>query len=204
MKHILLLSTAALFASATAFAAPPDRPAHKSPAPGTNSETMSNIEDATSHAVGTVSAATTSSLQGFVTGAAISDMYEVEAGKIAEQRSSNPDVKAFAEKMVQAHTATTAQLKSILAGMKNQPAAPAHLDNRRQGLIDNLRGASAADFDARYMSQQVDAHKEALSLMKGYAKGGDNPAVKSFAAETAPKVQQHLNMAEPLYRKLSE
>jgi putative membrane protein len=204
MKYILLLSTAALFASASAFAAPPDQPGHKSPAPGTNSETMSNVEDATSHAVGTMSAATTSSLQGFVTGAAISDMYEVEAGKIAEQRSSNPDVKAFAQKMVQAHTATTAQLKSILASMKNQPAAPAHLDDRRQGLIDNLRGASAADFDARYMSQQVDAHKEALSLMKGYAKDGDNPSVKSFAAETAPKVQDHLSMAEPLYKKLSK
>jgi putative membrane protein len=204
MKHILLLSTAALFAGTAAFAAPPDQPGHKSPAPGTNSETMSNVEDATSHAVGTMSAAMTSSLQGFVTAAAISDMYEVEAGKIAEQRSSNPEVKAFAEKMVQAHTETTAKLKSILAGMKNAPAAPAHLDNRRQGLIDNLRGASAADFDARYMSQQVDAHKEALSLMKGYAKDGDNPAVKRFAADTAPKVQDHLNMAEPLYKKLSK
>ncbi|MGN6149181.1 MAG: DUF4142 domain-containing protein [Rhizomicrobium sp.] len=204
MKNILLLSTAALLAGTAAFAAPPDQPGHKSPAPGTNNETMSTVEDATSRAVGAVSAATTSSLQGFVTGAAISDMYEVEAGKIAAQRSSNPDVKAFAQKMVEAHTATTAQLKSILGSMKKQPAAPAHLDDRRQGLIDNLRGASAADFDARYMSQQVDAHKEALSLMQGYAKDGDNAAVKSFAAETAPKVQEHLNMAEPLYKKVSK
>ena len=38
--------------------------------------------------------------------------------------------------------------------------------------------------------------------MKGYAKDGDNPAVKSFAAEAAPAVQDHLNMAEPHYEKL--
>ncbi|HEY4123640.1 MAG TPA: DUF4142 domain-containing protein, partial [Rhizomicrobium sp.] len=143
MKKILLFSTAALFASTAVFAAPPDQPGHQSPAPGTNNNAMSSVKDTTSHAVGTISAETTSSLQGFVTGAAISDMYEVEAGKIAAQRSSNPDVKAFATKMVAAHTATTDKLKSILSGMKNQPAAPAHLDDRRQGLIDDLRGARA-------------------------------------------------------------
>jgi len=199
MKKILLLSAAVLLGSTAAFAAPPNQPGHKSPAPGTNNETMSTVQDTTSHVVGTVSAETTSSLQGFVTGAAISDMYEVEAGKIAAQRSANPDVKAFAEKMVSAHTETTAKLKSILGSMKHQPAAPAHLDDRRQGLIDNLRGASAADFDARYMGQQVDAHKEALILMKGYAKSGDNKDVKAFAADTAPVVQDHLNMAQKIY-----
>ncbi|HEY2033911.1 MAG TPA: DUF4142 domain-containing protein [Rhizomicrobium sp.] len=199
MKQILLLSAAALLASTTAFAAPPDQPGHQSPAPGTNNDTMSTVKDTTSHVVGTMSAETTSSLQGFVTGAATSDMYEVEAGKIAEKRTSNPDVKAFAEKMVHDHTATTDKLKSILGSMKHQPAAPAHLDDRRQGLIDDLRGAKAADFDARYMSQQVDAHKEALILMKGYAKDGDNPDVKAFAADTVPKIQEHLDMAQKIY-----
>ena len=106
--------------------------------------------------------------------------------------------------MVTAHTETTAKLKSILGDMKHQPAAPAHLDNRRQGLIDNLRGAKAADFDARYMGQQVDAHKETLILMKGYAKDGDNRDVKAFAADTAPAVQEHLNMAQKIYDGLKK
>ena len=154
MKKVLMLSTAAMLASTTAFATPADQPGNQSPAPGTNNDTTSTVKDTTSHIVGTMSAETTSSLQGFVTAAAISDMYDVEAGKIAEQRASNPDVKTFAQKMVQAHTETTAKLKSILAGMKHRPAAPAHLDDRRQGLIDDLRGAKAADFDARYMTNR--------------------------------------------------
>jgi len=204
MKKIFLLSTAALLAGTAAYAAPPDQPGHQSPSPGTNNETMSTMEDATSHAVGTISAQTTSSLKGFATGAAISDMYEIEAAKIAQQRSNNADVKAFAQKMEHDHTQTSATLKSLLSSMKNQPALPAHLDDRRQGLIDNLRGASAADFDARYMSQQVDAHKEALSLMRGYAKDGDNKDVKAFAAETTPKIQEHLNMAQKIYDGLKK
>ena len=181
----------------------PDQPGHQSPAPNTNNDTMSTVKDTTSHAVGTMSAETTSSTQGFVTGAAVSDMYEVEAAKIAQQRTSNPDIKAFAAKMETAHTETTEKLKSILAGMKDAPAAPAHLDDRRQGLIDDLRGAKDQDFDARYMSQQVDAHKEALILMKGYAKDGDNAAIKAFAHKTEAAVQMHLNMAQKIGKKLS-
>ncbi len=43
---------------------------------------------------------------------------------------------------------------------------------------------------------QIAAHKEALILMKGYAKDGDTPAIKKLAAKIAPTVQMHLSMAE--------
>ncbi len=203
MKNNLLISAAAvslMLLSGAAVAAAPDQPGHKSPAPNTTNDTMSSVKDATGHAVGTISAEATSSLQGFVTGAATSDMYEVEAGKIAKERAHDPKVKAFAEKMVTAHTETTEKLKSILSSMNSNVTPPAHLDDRRQGMIDELRGAKDADFDGRYLSQQVDAHKEALILMRGYGKDGEVMQVKKFAAKTAPTVQMHLNMAEKLYK----
>jgi putative membrane protein len=173
-----------------------------SPAPNTTNDTASAVKDTAGHAVGTISAEMTTTLQGFVPAAAVSDMYEVEAAKIAQQRSQNPEIIAFAKKMEKAHTKTTAKLKTILSTMNSPVAPPAHLDDRRQGMIDELRGAKAADFDGRYMSQQIDAHKEALILMQGYAKNGDAAAVKEFAAKTAPIVQSHLNMAEHIYNKL--
>ena len=203
-KSILLSAVATstlLFASA-AFAAPADQPGHASPAPGTTNDTMSAVKDTAGHVVGDVTAEMTTTLKGFVQAAAISDMYEVEAGKIAEHRARSSKVRAFAEKMVKAHTETTDKLKTILGslGPNVTPVAPpAHLDDRRQGMIDELRGAKAADFDNRYLSQQVDAHNEALILMKGYAKDGDVAPVKGFAAETAGTVQMHLNMAQSLY-----
>jgi putative membrane protein len=199
MKKILLLSAAVVFAGSAALAAPADQPGHQSPPPNTTNDTMSAVKDTTGHAVGTVSAEMTTTLQGFVTAAATSDMFEVEAGKIAEQRAKSATVKAFAAKMVKAHTETTDQLKTILASGNASVAAPMHLDDRHQGMIDELRGAKDADFDGRYISQQVDAHKEALILMQGYAKSGDNAPVKDFAAKTAPVVQMHLNMAEKIY-----
>ena len=199
MKQELLGAASALLLMAGgAFAAPADQPGHESPRPGTSSETMSAVKDTSAGLIGQVSAEMTSTTKGFVNAAAISDMYEVTAGKIAVQRAQSPAVKEFAQKMVDAHTETTSKLKAILASNNINVTPPAHVDNRRQGMLDNLRGAKAEDFDHRYISQQVAAHKEADILMRGYAKDGDNAAIKDFAAATDKAVKMHLSMAQKL------
>jgi putative membrane protein len=199
MKRIFLRTASALcLMSAGAFAAPADQPGHQSPKPGSNSETMSAVKDSTAGMVGKVSAKFTNTTKGFITAAAISDMYEVTAGEIAQQRAQSPAVKDFARQMVEAHKGTTSQLKSLIASHNIQLTPPVHVDNRRQGLLDDLRGAKAEDFDHRYISQQVAAHKEADILMRGYAKDGDNAAIRDFAANTDQTVKMHLSMAEKL------
>jgi len=105
--------------------------------------------------------------------------------------------------MVDAHTKTTEKLKGILATNKINVTPPAHVDNRRQGMLDNLRGASAADFDHRYITQQVAAHKEADILFRGYAKDGDSTAIKEFAAATDKNIKMHLSMAQQIDRSTS-
>jgi putative membrane protein len=196
------LSLAALLASTSlALAEPPDQPGHISPQPNTDNNTVSAVKDAAGHAVGDVSAEITTTLKGFVDAAAISDMYEVEAAKVAEQRSHDPQVKSFARKMESAHTETTDQLKATLVKINASVTPPSALDDRHQAMIDELRGAKDADFDNRYMSQQVDAHNEALILMGRYAKDGDTSAVKTLAAKTKTAVQSHLDMAKKLLDK---
>ena len=205
MKRTLLTAVSVLSLLAVpAFAQSVDKPGHQSPKPGTNSETMSAIEDTTAGLVGKVSAEMTTTTKGFVNAAAISDMYEVEAGKIAAQRAQSAAVKDFANQMIQAHTGTTDQLKKTLASNNINVTPPAHVDSRRQGMLDNLRGAKAENFDDRYMDQQVAAHKEANILMRGYAKSGDNRAIKEFAATTDQAVKMHLSMAEKLDKKLDK
>ena len=201
MKPTFLCTISALsLIGWAAGAQPADRPGHQSPRPGTNSETMSAVKDSTAGVVGQVSAEMTSTTKGFATAAATGDLYEVAAGQIAAQRGQSQAVKDFAQKMVDAHTETSAKLKSLIAGEKINLALPAHVDHRRQGMLDDLRGAKAQDFDHRYIAQQVAAHKEADILMRGYAKDGDSAAIKSFAATTDKAVKMHLSMAEKLDR----
>ena len=200
----LLLSTGLLTACNNNTAeAPADTTTAAEPAPAeqaqdanTNSEVVSAVQDAASGVIGAISAEMTTTTAGFGQAAAVSDMYEIESSKLALQRSKSAEVKQFAQMMIDAHTATSNQLKPLLMKANVQP--PAALDDRRKGMMENLTGASEADFDGRYLNQQTNAHQEALILMRGYAKDGDNAEIKQFAAATAPKVEEHLNHVKML------
>jgi putative membrane protein len=134
----------------------------------------------------------------FAAKAADSDMFEIAAAKLAATRSTNPSVKKFAASMEKAHTATSAELKSAIAASGAAITLPTMLSADMQGKIDDLTKADAKDFDKKYADSQVDAHQAALNLLQRYAQDGDTAAIKAFAAATAPKVQEHLNMAEGL------
>lgn len=202
MKTLLTISFTLMAGSV--FAQPVDQPGHKSPRPGQNTNAVSAVEDTTAGLVGKISAEMTSTTKGFVTAAAIGDMYEVAAGKVAVERSKSAAVKEFAQQMIAAHTKTTAELKAVLAANKITVAPPKSVDNRRQGMLDNLRGASATDFDTRYMTQQVAAHEEADTLMSGYAKNGDSRPVRDFAADTDHHVKMHLTDAKKIQKSVSK
>ena len=166
--------------------------------PGTGNDAVNTAQDATSAAVGATSAATVGqmSTDAFVTNAAISDMYEIEAGQIAQKKGQSADVKAFGKMMVSDHTAMSNEMKPLITAAGK--TAPAGLDERRKGLIDNLNAASAAVFDNVYLSQQEAAHSEALTLMQGYADNGDDAGLKGAAAKAVPKIQAHLDRVKQL------
>jgi putative membrane protein len=67
-----------------------------------------------------------------------------------------------------------------------------------QSQLDNLSGLSAEEFDAAYLAAQLAAHVEAVTLFEGYANQGQDGALKDFAAETLPKLQDHKAKVEPL------
>ena len=134
----------------------------------------------------------------FVQKAAMSDMYEVEAGNIASQKGQSAQVKGFGQMMVDAHSKTTEELKGIVASEKVKVDLPTKLDSKHQKLIDDLNAASGEEFDKTYAKQQVDGHDEAVKLFDSYAKDGDNAALKQFAQKTLPVIQEHLAEAKKL------
>jgi putative membrane protein len=132
----------------------------------------------------------------FVKEAAISDMTEIEAAKIA-QAKGNADEKKFAEQMITDHTKTTTELKGLVGGSEGLET-PKSLDDSSQKKIDKLRDTKPEDFASQYDPMQVSAHKDAVSLFERYAKGGDNPKLKDWAGKTLPTLQHHLEMAQAM------
>ena len=134
----------------------------------------------------------------FVQKAAMSDMYEVQAGKLAAEKGQSDVVKQFGQQMVDAHTKTTEELTGIVKSKNIKVDLPAKLDAKHQKLIDDLNSASAQGFDKTYANQQVDAHQEAVDLFKKYASSGDDADVKQFAEKTLPTIEHHLDEAKKL------
>ena len=134
----------------------------------------------------------------FVQKAAMSDMYEIEAGKIAGQKGQSDAIKQFGQHMVEAHSQTTEELKGIVQQGNIKVDLPTKLDEKHQRMIDDLNAAHAEDFDKTYAKQQVSAHEKAADLFSKYADKGDNDAVKAFAAKVLPVIKQHLEEAKKL------
>jgi len=134
----------------------------------------------------------------FIQKAAMSDMYEVQAGKLAADKGQSDVVKQFGQQMVDAHTKTTEELTGIVKSKNIKVDLPTKLDAKHQKLIDDLNTASARDFDKTYANQQVDAHQEAVDLFKKYASSGDDADVKQFAEKTLPIIEHHLDEAKKL------
>jgi len=138
----------------------------------------------------------------FARTAAMSDMYEMEASRLAEQRSQNAQVKQFAQHMLRDHQKTTGELKGMLPMLQGVSAQqmPTALDQQHQALVQQLQGAQGAQFDRTFVQQQVQSHQTAVDLFRSYAQSGDNAQLKQWASQTLPSLEEHLRQAQQLQR----
>lgn len=136
--------------------------------------------------------------QTFANTAAASDAFEIATSKLALTTSSSPAIKKFAQKMIDAHTASTAKLKSIAAKLDPAITPDPTLTAEQQQTLDALKTKTGAEFDQAYVTAQRDGHKKTLDALKAYSSSGDVPALKSFATDLIPTVAAHLNMANGL------
>lgn len=139
----------------------------------------------------------TSTPQGFVEMAASSDMYEVEAGKLAQQMGTDDAIKSFGRMMERDHTDSTAKLHVAVGEAGEGLTVPAAMQPKHRQLLEELR-AAGANFDSLYAQQQAAAHEEALALMQAQAANGTSAPLKAHAAATAPIIEDHLRRAREL------
>jgi putative membrane protein len=135
----------------------------------------------------------------FVKEVAMSDMTEIAAAKIGQERG-NAEEKAFSAQMIADHTKTSEELKAMVPA-DAKAAIPAALDSSSQSKIDKLKNAKPDDFSFEFDSMQVSAHKDAVSLFERYAKGGEDAKLKGWSDKTLPALKHHLEMAQNLGKK---
>ncbi len=133
----------------------------------------------------------------FLADAAMTGMFEIRAGLLAVRKADDPAYLDFAELMIGDHTNTREEIDKLAAdlGDVRLPHAP---DSAYQARIDQLGSLSGAAFERAYKAEQVRELQHAVALFRQYAKSGDKPDVKSWAAQTLPMLETSLNNAEGL------
>lgn len=130
----------------------------------------------------------------FLTTAAQSDFTEIKFSELAEQKATNPRVKAYAQKMVTDHNNLEAEMKPFAEKWGVTP--PTALDSEHQTKYDALSAMSGADFDKQYMTDMDADHHTALDLFKQEASTTQDKAFKAKVEKGEKVVAQHTMMAD--------
>ncbi|AKD02945.1 DUF4142 domain-containing protein [Pontibacter korlensis] len=132
----------------------------------------------------------------FMTKAASNSMLEVEAGRLAQDRAQNQQVKEYGKMMVADHTKANEQMKQ-LAQQKNV-TLPDSLGQDHKDQLQSLQDKKGREFDQEYMDLMVSSHEEAVTLFEDASNNIQDAEVKSFATTTLPKLREHLDRANQI------
>jgi len=122
------------------------------------------------------------------------NLNEIAAGKMAASKAQSPDVKQFAQKMVDDHTKMLSDLKSLAQRKDVNLPDNAGVKEMAQGKLMERKGG--ADFDREYMQHMVKDHEKALDAAKNTAAKAKDPEFKAAVQQASGKIQEHLQMAQ--------
>ena len=128
----------------------------------------------------------------------ISDMnnFEIQAGKLAQQKAQRDDIKELAQMTVEDHTQAQQQLQPIAQKMgvsTSDQLRPVH-----QAMLTELSQMEGKEFDRAYLYGQVAGHTKASLKLRDAQTELQDPQLRQYAATISPKIRQHLQHAQKL------
>jgi putative membrane protein len=134
-------------------------------------------------------------------------LIDVNAGKLALEKSQNADVRAFAQQMVGDHTAVNDQALALVKKLNVTPednATSQSLTKEAETTRKKLAGLTGAAFDKAYIDNEVAYHKTVNSaLSTTLIPDAQNSELKSLLESGLKVFQAHLEHAERLAQQLA-
>ena len=126
---------------------------------------------------------------------------QIRLGELALKNSENPDVKAYAQMMIDAHCKANDQLLAVAKdhNIDFPPAPPAAAYKASQPMLA-LRGA---EFDQVYMGAMVKAHTNELAALKKAKGETKDHLLTEYVDGAETLVAEHLKKAKELDEKLT-
>jgi len=142
--------------------------------------------------------------QTFVTEAASSNMFEIEAGGLAVTRGNSEEVRDYGGMMVADHGATGIEMRALVS--RKGWDMPDDLLARHQQNLDRLEGLEGVAFDREFAAIMVASHEEAVKLFSDASgsNGVSDGELKRFAGEKLPALRHHLEEARDLVEQVND
>jgi putative membrane protein len=173
----------------------------------TQSDTVSNQStqgqmdtSSTSSNAGASAQPVSDSAKQFMMTAAAAGNTEVQASQVALTMAKSDRVKNFANMMVNDHTNANNELKSMATRMN--VTLPDSVMAKQHTELEALRKTPGKSFDKQYMDMMVKDHKEAVGLFRKGSQNLDNTDLKTWASNTLPKLQMHLDSAQAVQKSV--
>jgi predicted outer membrane protein len=149
---------------------------------------------------GAAGAQTASQDKSFLKDSAQGNMAEVEFGKLAAEKSSNGDVKAFADKMQHDHTMLAEQMKPFMEKMN--VTAPSGLSMKDKAELEKLKHMSGESFDKEYVSFMVKDHHNDLESFIKEEHSTRNGDLKASVEKGEQVIKEHFEIISGIAKKM--
>jgi putative membrane protein len=136
----------------------------------------------------------------FISNASEGGLTEVSFGKLAAQKAQDPDVKAFAIKMVHDHSALNDKMK-IVAVQLNATLAQ-HMSVAHDTKYSELKVLQGAEFDRAYIEVMESAHHQDLRDFQHEQSAASDPHLKQVVSEGEKVIAMHTDMVDKLARRM--
>jgi putative membrane protein len=132
----------------------------------------------------------------FVKKALEGNMAEIEMGKLALQKSSDDQVKQFAQRMVDDHGKMLDEMKP--AAQQMGVKVPDGPSKGQMKSMDKMKALSGDAFDQAYIKDMVKDHKGDDSDFKMEAQSTQNPQLKQLVMQGDQTIESHLQQIEQI------
>lgn len=130
---------------------------------------------------------------------------EVAQAKLAQRKSKNTAVKAFADKMVKHHEQALREQAKLVKKLNvtlADSSTAASLKTEGDKTLKSLEESDAAGFDALYVKSQIEGHQKALDLLDTQLiPSAKTPEVVDALRKGRAVVEHHLAEARALPTK---
>ena len=133
---------------------------------------------------------------------------DINAGKLAQRKAKNAEVKAFARQMITDHTGVNKQAVALVTKLKVTPEDNATSQSLATGGMDNLKNLKTlkgAAFDKAYVDHEVAYHQQVIEAIdKTLIPSAQNAELKALLVAVRPAFVGHLEHAQQIQGTLSK